>query len=172
MDNFWEIIERARRLAVDGNMRPINAISSVLSGLASKDIAAFDKSFFDAACLLDTTEFFAAALILRHELVTDDGFEYFKNWLILQGKDRFERTVENPDSLADLITAEVDPLLWEVESIGAATGIAYEQKTGRTIDADFPDDRGWYEPDFDDSQAAISAARKRLPRLVRAMKKR
>jgi hypothetical protein len=171
MKDFWETIERVRALVRDKNFEYFDAISLILSDLSPEDIFYFDKSFSDAACRLNTTQFFTATLIIRRGLVTDDGFEYFKNWIVLQGQDRFERTVENPDSLAELVIPGANPLSWEAESVEAATGKAYEQKTGRAIETDFPDARGWHELGFDDSKAAISAARKQLPRLTKALAK-
>ena len=32
----------------------------------------------------------------------DDGFEYFRGWLIVQGREVFEGSVADPDSLADM----------------------------------------------------------------------
>lgn len=42
----------------------------------------------------------AASLILGG--CSDDGFEYFRGRLIAQGREVFERSVADPDSLADL----------------------------------------------------------------------
>jgi hypothetical protein len=33
---------------------------------------------------------------------SDDGFDYFRSWLMLQGRETFGRAVAAPDSLADL----------------------------------------------------------------------
>lgn len=33
---------------------------------------------------------------------SDDGFEYFRGWLLTQGREVFERAVALPDTLADL----------------------------------------------------------------------
>jgi hypothetical protein len=32
---------------------------------------------------------------------SDDGFDYFRDWLITQGRDMFEAAVADPDALAD-----------------------------------------------------------------------
>ncbi len=34
---------------------------------------------------------------------SDDGFHYFCEWLILQGRDTFQNAVANPDTLADVV---------------------------------------------------------------------
>jgi hypothetical protein len=33
---------------------------------------------------------------------SDDGFEYFRAWLLAQGRDTFEKALEDPDTLAAL----------------------------------------------------------------------
>ncbi|OSP39974.1 hypothetical protein B7767_28795 [Streptomyces sp. 13-12-16] len=33
---------------------------------------------------------------------SDDGFDYFRGWLIAQGRETFERVVADPDALAEL----------------------------------------------------------------------
>jgi hypothetical protein len=33
---------------------------------------------------------------------SDDGFEYFRGWLITQGREVFDRVVADPDALSDL----------------------------------------------------------------------
>lgn len=33
---------------------------------------------------------------------SDDGFDYFRGWLIAQGREAFERVVADPDALAEL----------------------------------------------------------------------
>ena len=47
----------------------------------------------------------AAAYLMRGGY-SDDGFDYFRGWLIAQGRSRRERALADPDSLAD---AGVDP---------------------------------------------------------------
>jgi Protein of unknown function (DUF4240) len=39
---------------------------------------------------------------------SDDGFDYFRGWLISQGRKIFEAALENPDSLADVIDEEAE----------------------------------------------------------------
>jgi hypothetical protein len=34
---------------------------------------------------------------------SDDGFDYFRRWLILQGHKVFQAAIANPDSLADVV---------------------------------------------------------------------
>jgi hypothetical protein len=43
-----------------------------------------------------------AAAYLINGGCSDDGFDYFRGWLIVQGREVFERIVADPDALADL----------------------------------------------------------------------
>ena len=55
---------------------------------------------------------------------SDDGFDYFRGWLIAQGKSVFMKALENPDSLAKL--DEIDEA--ECEYIMSVAGSAYLEK--------------------------------------------
>lgn len=46
-----------------------------------------------------------AAGYLINDGCSDDGFEYFRAWLIAQGREVFERVVADPDALAGLPAA-------------------------------------------------------------------
>ena len=47
------------------------------------------------------TPLWAAAYVINGGC-SDDGFDYFRGWLIVQGRQVFERAVADPDALADL----------------------------------------------------------------------
>ena len=57
---------------------------------------------------------------------SDDGFEYFRNWLVLQDRDVFEAAVRHPDSLADV----VDPDEEDYECECRPAWDAWFEKTG------------------------------------------
>lgn len=59
---------------------------------------------------------------------SDDCFEYFRGWLVLQGRETFERALANPDSLA------VHPQLEgaaELEEVLYVARTVYQAKTGK-----------------------------------------
>ncbi len=60
---------------------------------------------------------------------SDDGFDYFRGWLVAQGRTVWERALADPDSLAD---AGVDPRddMVECEDVLAAASRAYAAATG------------------------------------------
>ena len=62
----------------------------------------------------------------------DDGFEYFRGWLIAQGRPRFQEALENPEIVGDW--AEPDEN--ECEDILYAAQDAYESRTGEEFPYD------------------------------------
>lgn len=92
---------------------------------------------------------------------SDDGFIDFRNGLILRGHAFYERVLQDPDSLADLL-ADDDYL--PNEDVGYVAGRVYEEKAGERIPEPAPAPYGdpageaW---GFDDPDLCAQ----RLPRL-------
>lgn len=60
---------------------------------------------------------------------SDDGFEYFRCWLISKGRRVFEQILRDPDSLADFI-AEGETGDFEFEEFAYVARNAWSKKTG------------------------------------------
>jgi hypothetical protein len=109
---------------------------------------------------------------------SDDGFEYFRHWLVLQGREAFRTAVSDPNSLAsiavdpddDYQSYECYPQIeaWE-GATGEATDAYYDdqERTLRRLGVErmptpigdgAPTGEAW---DFEDE----AEARRRLPRL-------
>jgi hypothetical protein len=100
---------------------------------------------------------------------SDDGFDYFRGWLIAQGREVFEAAVADPDSLAgvaavraavaageDLDAEEVLNIAWDAYLAATGEQLPPDSVTVRHREIDF----GW---DFDDREQT----RSHLPRLSR-----
>ena len=62
---------------------------------------------------------------------SDDGFEYFRNWIISRGKDTYYKAKENPDSLIlELVEGED---YYEFECFWYVALTAFENKTGKEL---------------------------------------
>jgi hypothetical protein len=115
-----------------------------------------------ATCLAYTVDLWGAAYLINGG-ASDDGFYYFRCWLIGMGRDVYEAAVANPDSLADA----VDPGTDAEAGIYAAAHQAWMAVTGRPDTDPYPARnesavlRGedW---DFHDDDEV----RRRLPRLA------
>ncbi|MFD0964220.1 DUF4240 domain-containing protein [Pseudofulvibacter geojedonensis] len=81
---------------------------------------------------------------------SDDGFEYFRNWVISRGKNTYYKAKESPDTL---ITEFVeDTKYYEFEAFWYVALIAFENQTGKNlydyISDDFKTNEGNY-PNFE-----------------------
>ncbi len=92
---------------------------------------AFDDFIDQCRARAYRRDLWAAAYIINGGC-SDDGFEYFRAWLIAQGQRIFEDAIRDPASLETAIPMDSG---WdaELESLLYVAGNAYRQKTGREI---------------------------------------
>jgi hypothetical protein len=171
-DEFWNLVDRARGQATDGDADMIGEnLVGVLSTLPDADILGAGRILDGLMSQAMLVDLWAAAYAIGGGC-SDDGFEDFRGWLVSRGREVFERVVADPDALADLPEVHVainrgDHL--SGESTVFAAWRAWEQRTGEECppepDADVVADQGKalvFDYDFDD-RTAVSA---RLPRLA------
>lgn len=60
----------------------------------------------------------------------DDGFDYFRYWLISRGKNAFYKAIANPDSLAEITEVSEE---FEFEDFGYIANNAFEENTGKDV---------------------------------------
>jgi hypothetical protein len=127
-DDFWRIIGRT----VDSSHDPdgqINALRSVLRELPIEDIVSFELAFRRYLNQAYTWDLWGAAYVI-HGGCSDDGFEYFRRWLVSRGRDVYETALANPESLAQLDAQPGPDDVWEFEAIYYVTRRAFEEKGG------------------------------------------
>jgi hypothetical protein len=125
---FWTLIGKSR--AADCEEHAEN-LSELLGRKPAQEIIDFDRLFRERLDEAYRWDLWAVAYIVNGGC-SDDGFEYFRSWLIGQGRAYFEAALREPERAADNARpgaeAECEDLLY------AAAG-AYESKTG---DSDMP----------------------------------
>lgn len=128
-DKFWELIQRSLDGSGDDIDRQADVLKRELMGLSPEEIVAFDAHV--DACLKEaySRDLWGAAYIINGGC-SDDGFEYFRRWLVSRGQEWFERAVKNPDDLADYPQNLADSDI-EFEEFAYIAPKAYETKTGR-----------------------------------------
>src|SRR5215813_8656225 len=104
--DFWQLIERAREAAGDGQLPPTGReigeqLTGLLAALPLTEILAFHREHDRVAAHVDRWEFCAACYLISGHL-SDDSFGDFKSGLIGLGRDTFERILADPDDLADV----------------------------------------------------------------------
>jgi hypothetical protein len=106
-NQFWALIANARA-SVDGNPYEVcNAIEAALAKTAPADIIAFHRHFYGHYYASYRADLWGAAFIMNGGC-SDDGFDYFRGWLIVQGRSVFEAAVAKPDSLATYVADQSD----------------------------------------------------------------
>ena len=163
MDNstFWNIIEAANR-ETDGDPEQLaEKVHAALQQLQPGEIHAFHSILCEKLRSSYSRQLWGAAYLINGGC-SDDGFEYFRCWLISRGRAVFDAAIVEPDSLANVVDPDND--CHECESLLYVALKAYEKAAGMQM----PRVRGSYPPeplgenwDFDDP---VETAR-RLPRL-------
>ncbi len=130
-DQFWQIIEKAKKSA-DGDAEAFcESVSGQLVKLPAPEIVGFAAEFRRKLHEAYTWELWGAAYIICGGC-GDDMFEYWRAGLIAQGRKVFEATLKDPDSLATL--SDDSPIMSEdvmdYESALYVASSAYEEKTG------------------------------------------
>src|SRR5262245_2064059 len=103
-DAFWTIVDDARSEAVDDE-EFLEAIESRLRALKSDELVEFEGHFTELRAESYSWELWGAAYLMNGGC-SDDGFEYFRAWLIAQGREIFETALKDPDTLAVLASPE------------------------------------------------------------------
>lgn len=175
-DTFWQIIDAARAEAGDSVTDPdavAEAVVDRLAALTPDDIVGFQRVYDQLEDESYRWNLWAAAYVMLGGC-SDDSFDYFRGWLVAQGRAVWEAALADPDSLAGLPDVLDAPGDCE-EMLGAASS-AYGRVTGdadafwaalKAADGsdggDGPADDAMGEDfDFDDEEEM----RRRLPRLT------
>ena len=133
LNTFWELIERSRE-DISPEVEHDEALVERLVDLEVKEVIEFERCFFNCMYQAYRNDLWMACYLLSGGYASDDGFKDFRSYLISRGRDVFEKAVNNPDSLDDLVPREeVAP---EYESFAYSASKAYHQKTGSYFDED------------------------------------
>ncbi|MFC8406814.1 DUF4240 domain-containing protein [Streptomyces griseoincarnatus] len=168
---FWQIIEAARDRtpAPDDAEDVARRAASHLAAHPVEEIVAAQQTLWGLMADSYTNPLWAAAYVINGGC-SDDGFDYFRGWLIAQGREIFERAVADPDALAELPVVRAsaaDGHDLECEEVLSIVRNAHLQATGGELPDGgwtirYPElDRSW-SFDFDDHREMT----RRLPRLA------
>lgn len=128
-DTYWGIIEKSLKdnsSPADQELFLVNEIEK----LTPKEMIGFrlrtDKLLFDSY----TSDLWCAAYIIDGGC-SDDGFEYFRCWLISRGKETFYKAKANPDSLINLVKENEGS--YEFEGFWYVAINAFKNRTGEDL---------------------------------------
>jgi hypothetical protein len=123
-DHFWQIIAHAR----GGNAPELpsadpHALIERLSPLDDTTLIAFDQAYTLNLQAINTWKLWGAGYVIAGGM-SDDGFAYFRDWIIGKGETVFLIAQEDPDALAPYID---DPEV-ENEGLGYAAASILEKR--------------------------------------------
>lgn len=152
---FWEIVDSTREASDDDPEEHADLMVERLAGLDPDAVLDFARHFETRFNRAFSWDLWGAADIMLGG-ADEDAFDFFRCWLIGQGRHVFEGALHSPDDLAFLVP-EFDPEAdGDAEDLGYAADEAYEQLTGvRLPDLQLPRQDGpeGERPEFDDDQA-------------------
>ena len=129
---FWSLIDKARVSDGADTEARVQGLAKVLTPLPKGELASFQDHYDSLIRLSYRWDLWGAAYIINGGC-SDDGFRYFRDWLISEGREVFEKALASPDSLADLPQIESADL----ESFGYAATEVAERKGFGELDRDF-----------------------------------
>ncbi len=128
-DKFWDIIHESIEKSTNQKQQK-NYLKRLLFKLSAIELIGFrlrtDKFLFDSY----TSEIWCAGYLMNGGC-GDDGFEYFRCWLISRGKKTYYETLRNPDYLVkELIEGEIE---YEFESFWYVANDVFEDRTQKNL---------------------------------------
>jgi hypothetical protein len=129
LDGYWALVEKARPKDNDAE-RHVAALERALVKLPAEEIVSYERinaGLVDDAYRADLWDMASAI----NGGCSDDGFEYFLWWLVVQGRDVYELALADPQSLIEISAGDED---FEEESFGYVAMHAYEGVADREWD--------------------------------------
>lgn len=145
-DLYWQIVQDSLDKTTNQDDQEQYLVERI-QRLSATDIIGFrlrtDKLLYDTY----TSEIWCAAYLMNGGC-SDDGFEYFRCWLISKGKDIYFKAKAHADSLINVMDDETED--YEFESFWYVALTAFENKTGQVlydyIDESFSYNGSDYQP--------------------------
>jgi len=127
-DKFWEIIDRVNsRVDVNNRTAIIIETKKELSKLPIEEIMAWEAIMREYVSISNTNDLWCACAVMN-TYSFDDEFEYFRDWLISQGKNVYMDAIHNPDSLVNVNVGKDET---DFESYSFITYEVLEEKNKR-----------------------------------------
>ncbi|MET7872562.1 DUF4240 domain-containing protein [Streptomyces cyaneofuscatus] len=126
---FWELIDNSREGAEGDPEEQADLLVERLVQLDPDSVLDFARHFEARYNRAYRWDLWGAAAVLLGG-ASDDAFDYFRCWLIGQGREVFEGALHDPDGLAELLEDFDEEIDGDGEELGYAADEAYEQLTG------------------------------------------
>ena len=118
----------------------MKALRTVVHDLSPEEIISFEVAFHRYLNEAYTWDLWGAAYVI-HGGCSDDGFEYFRRWLVSRGRDVYEAALADPDSLAQRDMQPGPDNAWELEEIYYVARDVFEERAAKATCATIPNGR-------------------------------
>jgi hypothetical protein len=98
-EQFWTLVETARTVSGGDCQTQAGRLVAALAQRSVNEVLAWDQIRHELLAESYRWELWGAAYLINGGC-GDDGFDYFRGWLLSQGRAIWEATVADPDSLA------------------------------------------------------------------------
>jgi Protein of unknown function (DUF4240) len=148
-ERFWAFIGAARDAAGDDVEDRVAGLEQVLLNHPPDEVLAFQNKYDEMLARAFRWDLWGAAFLMNGGC-SDDGFRYFRDWLISEGEAVYEAALADPDSLAEVAQDEE----FELESFGYVAAEVYEQLTDAALVSGKPEEpatpagKEWDEADL------------------------
>ncbi|MHA1386095.1 MAG: DUF4240 domain-containing protein [Candidatus Helarchaeota archaeon] len=105
---FWEIIDETRQQSNGSSEEQVKLLINILSQESFQEIFEYERIFYKLYTNSYKSELWAMAFILNGGGCSDDSFDYFRAWVIAQGKTYYDLLMKNPEIVADEPEQELD----------------------------------------------------------------
>ncbi len=132
---FWELIDQARKAGGNRCQSFAAALTQTLSRLSEDEVLGFELRFEERMAQSYRWDLWAVAYIANGGS-SDDGFTYFRAWLIGQGRERFKAALNHaPDAVEGYSGSLLGSLFgsprFECEQLLYPSMEVYQKKTGK-----------------------------------------
>lgn len=159
-EEFWQAIESSHPAGKGDTGVQLEILRERLEKLSAEEIDSFDRILDKFYRQSYDWKLWAAAYLINGGC-SDDGFDYFRAGLILQGRKVFNEALADPESLAYVISFENGDLAknsyWVagVEEFLYLPSKIYEEKTGEELQREIsplkaPSGEEWEEDELND----------------------
>ncbi len=148
-EQFWAFIGAAHDAAGDDVEDRVTGLEQVLLNHHPDEVLEFQHKYDELLARAFRWDLWGAAFLMNGGC-SDDGFRYFRDWLVSAGEAVYEAALADPDSLADVDQDEE----FELESFGYVAAEVYEQMTdtemprGRSVEPATPAGKEWHEDEL------------------------
>ena len=124
---FWDTIESS---IDDDPSTQLDRLQAQLNELPAEHILVFQSHYDQRMQQAYSWDLWGAAYVIKGGC-SDDGFHYFRDWLISRGLGVYQSAMANPDSLVDIAECGDD---CEFEEFGYVAMQAWTRKTSQSMD--------------------------------------